>query len=214
MERVVRLSGGILRRGYALLFAFVFIFYVGSAAAPAVLMTRGHRTSAEVIYKCFRFLCHQYPWRSWFIGGEQAWYPLTAEEGTGVLSITEASGLDITEIDRQTFYGNERMGYKMAFCQRDLAIYGTMAVFSLLFFLSGNRLPRVPWQVWLVFGVLPMGADGLWQLFSQLLPVLPFRESTPVLRTVTGALFGFFTCWYLLPTLETMLREGDRNVGQ
>ena len=102
-----------------------------------------------------------------------------------------------------------RIGCLVPVCQRDAAIYGTMALFSLCFFLSRNRIRRVDWKLWLIAGVLPMGIDGIWQMVSQLIPGLPFRESTPFLRTLTGALFGFFTCWYLLPTLERSLREGE-----
>ena len=209
MKQFIELSGRILRRGYALLFAFVFIFYIGMAAMPALLMTSGHGSAGKLIYRGFHFLCHQYPWRSWYLKGEQPYYPLISLEGSGIKSIEEASGMTLAEIHPRTFYGNPQMGYKMAVCQRDAAIYVTMALFSLFFFLSRNRIRRVNWKLWFIAGVLPMGVDGIWQMVSQLIPGLPFRESTPFLRTLTGALFGFFTCWYLLPTLERSLREGE-----
>ena len=209
MKQFIELSGRILRRGYALLFAFVFIFYIGMAAMPALLMTSGHGSAGKLIYRGFHFLCHQYPWRSWYLKGEQPYYPLISPEGSGIKTIEEASGMPLAEIHPRTFYGNPQMGYKMAVCQRDAAIYVTMALFSLFFFLSRNRIRRVNWKLWLIAGVLPMGVDGIWQMVSQLIPGLPFRESTPFLRTLTGALFGFFTCWYLLPTLERSLREGE-----
>ena len=176
---------------------------------PALLMASGHDSAGKLIYRGFHFLCHQYPWRSWYLKGEQLYYPLISSEGSGIKSIEEASGMTLAEIHPRTFYGNPQMGYKMAVCQRDAAIYGTMALFSLCFFLSRNRIRRVDWKLWLIAGVLPMGIDGIWQMVSQLIPGLPFRESTPFLRTLTGALFGFFTCWYLLPTLEGSLREGE-----
>ena len=175
------------------------------AALPAFLMNKGYTSSSLLIYRGFHFFCHQYPWRSWFIGGEQAHYPLYSSGDIGIKTITEASGMELEEIHPRIFYGTPEMGYKMAVCQRDTGIYGAMALFSLIFFLSGNRIRRVNWRFWLVFGVLPMAVDGLWQLFSQMLPGLPFRESTPFFRTLTGALFGIFTCWYLLPTLEKLL---------
>lgn len=205
MSRFVKLSGNLFRRGYALLFAFVFIFYIGMAALPAFLMSDGHTSAGVLIYRGFHFLCHQYPWRSWFIGGEQPCYPLLSSEGSGMKSIEEASGMSLNEIQPRAFCGTPEMGYKMAVCQRDVGIYGAMALFSLIFFLSENRVKRVDWRLWLLIGVLPMAVDGLWQLASQVIPGLPFRESTPLLRTLTGASFGFFTCWYLLPTLERSL---------
>ena len=214
MKRAVDISGRLLRRGYALLFAFVFIFYLGMAVLPAFLMAEGKPNAGELVYRGFHFLCHQYPWRSWFIGGKQACYPLISSGQDDVLTFEEASGLPVSEISPRRFYGTAEMGYKMAVCQRDTAIYGAMAVFSLLFFLSRNRLARIDWRLWLIFGVLPMGIDGGWQMAAHVLPGMTFRESTPLLRTITGALFGFLTCWYLLPGLERTLNEGEKNDRQ
>lgn len=197
-----------IRRGYALLFAFVFIFIIGMSALPAVLMADGYFTAGRLLYRGFHLLCHQYPWRSWFLRGEQPFYPLISEN-KGVKSFEEASGFTITEISPRTFYGSHVMGYKMAICQRDTAIYGTMALFGVLFFLSGNKIRGINWKMWLVFGILPIGLDGGSQLLSQVIPSIPFRESTPLLRSITGALFGFLTCWYLLPKLEETLCKED-----
>jgi hypothetical protein len=36
---------------------------------------------------------------------------------------------------------------------------------------------------------------------------VPIRESTPLLRTLTGGLFGWMTAWYLFPMLEETARE-------
>jgi len=40
---------------------------------------------------------------------------------------------------------------------------------------------------------------------------LPARESTPLLRTITGVLFGIFTGWYLFPMFEETMK-GNRAV--
>ena len=193
-----------------MLFAFVFIFYLGMAALPAQLMVSGHETAAGMIYRGFRFMCHQYPWRSWFIGGAQHCYPLAAAGISGLVPFEKAAGVPSAEVSPGSFYGTPEMGYKMAVCQRDVGIYGTMALFSLIFFLSRNRIRCVDRRLWLIAGILPMALDGGWQMVSQLLPGLPVWESTPFLRTLTGALFGLLTCWYLLPTLEKTLRDGEK----
>ena len=172
-----------------------------------ILMTEGHMSAGTTIYQGFRFFCHQYPWRAWFLGGEQPYYPLFPENGSR--SFEEASGFMTEEISPRTFYGNKEMGYKMALCERDTAIYASMAVFSLLFFLKKNSIRCLDFRIWLLLGVLPMALDGGYQMLSQLLPFIPFRESTPFLRTLTGALFGIFTCWYLLPVLEKSLEKED-----
>jgi hypothetical protein len=53
----------------------------------------------------------------------------------------------------------------------------------------------------------PIGLDGFSQLFSQmewgwLASLLPYRESTPFLRTLTGGVFGLTTAWFAYPYME------------
>ena len=55
---------------------------------------------------------------------------------------------------------------------------------------------------------MPIGLDGLSQLFSQ--PPFnfwAFRESTPYVRVLTGALFGFATAWFGYPLVEETMAE-------
>ena len=56
-----------------------------------------------------------------------------------------------------------------------------------------------------------MGVDGVWQLVSQMqlsfLTWLPVHESTPFLRVVTGATFGWFTAWFGIPTIEESVSD-------
>lgn len=90
------------------------------------------------------------------------------------------------------------LGQQMAYCERNTAIYGTMAVCGLLWIPWGRRLPRLHWAL---FGALasPMALDG----FSQLAGL---RESTWELRTLTGALFGLACVWFGFPLLERNAR--------
>ncbi|MHB1384976.1 MAG: hypothetical protein ACYCYC_11680, partial [Bellilinea sp.] len=58
--------------------------------------------------------------------------------------------------------------------------------------------------------LVPIGIDGVSQLpslISQLPDWMIIRESTPILRTITGALFGITTSWYLFPMIEESMRE-------
>ena len=53
--------------------------------------------------------------------------------------------------------------------------------------------------------------DGFSQLISQLpYNLLPFRESTPFLRTLTGVLFGFSTAWFGYPYVEESMKESTQ----
>ena len=115
------------------------------------------------------------------------------------------------------FIGNDVVGYKVALCERDVAMYLTMLGFGIVFWLSGRRIRSIPWYLWVVIGLGPIGVDGLSQLPSVIanLPEwLPIRESTPFLRTLTGGLFGLMTAWYLYPMIEETMGETRRLVAR
>jgi uncharacterized membrane protein len=85
-------------------------------------------------------------------------------------------------------------GQQMAFCERDTAIYGSMALAGLLWMRFRRSVPRLSWSGFLLLAV-PMALDG----FSQ---ALGLRESTWQLRTLTGALFGLGCVWFGYPLFE------------
>jgi uncharacterized membrane protein len=61
---------------------------------------------------------------------------------------------------------------------------------------------------------VPIALDGLSQLLSQPpLNILPYRESTPMLRTITGFLFGFMTAWFGYPYVEESMSENYKYLG-
>jgi uncharacterized membrane protein len=67
-------------------------------------------------------------------------------------------------------------------------------------------------MLWVLIGMGPIGLDGFSQLFSQmewqwLASILPYRESTPFLRVLTGGLFGFTTAWFAYPYMEESMAE-------
>ena len=74
------------------------------------------------------------------------------------------------------FIGNEALGYKVALCQRDTAIYGAIFLFGLLYgllqFGLGRQVRPIRWWVYVGLGLAPMGLDGGYQLFSYALPFL------------------------------------------
>jgi uncharacterized membrane protein len=70
------------------------------------------------------------------------------------------------------------------------------------------RLKSIPWYLWLALAIVPIGLDGFSQLLSQPpLSFLPYRESTPFLRVLTGFMFGFFTAWFGYPMVEESMRD-------
>lgn len=191
----------------------LILFYIGLPILAPVLMKAGATFPADIIYKAYSPLCHQLGFRSFFLFGEQPYYPRVAAGVPDVLTFGQATGLDEGNLlTARAFVGNEQLGYKIAVCQRDVAIYLSILAFGLLFAATGRRLRPMNWLVWLAIGIGPIALDGFSQLFSQLnLPVLstlfPYRESTPFLRVLTGMMFGFSTAWFGLPYMEQSMRE-------
>lgn len=90
-------------------------------------------------------------------------------------------------------------GHQIGLCARNLSIYSSMFVGSLIFVLSKKRLPGIPWWVWVLM-CLPMAVDGVTQLFG-------WRESTWELRVLTGTLFGLGNILFVLPLIQKTLVE-------
>ncbi len=196
-------------RHYMAVFNFFILFYVGLAFLAPIFMNFGLDGPAEVIYAVYSRLCHQLSFRSWFLFGEQIAYPLASAGVNGMMTYAEATGFDPLDFElAHTFVGSEALGYKIALCQRDVAIYGSILMFGLIFSLSGRRIKSIPFWIWVVVGMVPIGLDGISQLMGQMpFDLLPYRESTPVVRALTGALFGFTTAWFGYPLVEETMED-------
>ncbi|MBW6472300.1 MAG: DUF2085 domain-containing protein [Anaerolineaceae bacterium] len=200
-----------LSKSYIWLMIFFLSLYVGLPFLAPYLLKTGAQLPANIIYTIYKPLCHQLAFRSWFIFGEQPYYPRSAAGIEGVITYEEISNQPVINIrEAQKFKGNDFTGYKVALCQRDVAIYASMLFFGLLFVLSGRKIKSIKWYVWVLIAIVPIGFDGFSQLpglMSSLPDWLPVRESNPTLRTLTGSLFGFFTAWYLFPLIEESMAE-------
>jgi uncharacterized membrane protein len=205
-----------ISKHYLVVFNLFLLLYVGIPFLAPVFKKVGWNGPAELVYRLYRPLCHQWAFRSFFLFGEQAYYPHAAAGIPGVLSFEQASGItdgnDPSRIQARQFEGTPLLGYKIALCERDVAIWGAMALFGMVFAATGRRLPKLHWIVWLLVGIFPIGLDGFSQLFSQI-PItfiqnyLPYRESTPFLRILTGGLFGLTTAWFIFPLLEETMAD-------
>ena len=183
-----RLNRGVfwLARHWLAVFNVLVGLFLGGALLPPVLLEFGLTGAADVLYAVYRPLCHQYPFRSWFLFGPQFAYPLTAP-----VHVAEMNTL-------RNFVGDVHTGYKVAICQRDVGIYGFMLLAGLVYGVLRRRKTIQPWPMWgyFAFGILPMMLDGgiqwisyaAWLFFPGLISI-PF-ETTPLMRTLTGALFG------------------------
>lgn len=163
-------------------------------AAP-ILAMRGHERAAAWIYSAYRLSCHQLPHHSWFLGGlrgHYAWSELQPATGLALDAASLAFHHPITD---------PILGYQLAFCQRDLAIWSALflASFGLLLLRRRRSVAALNLR-WYLLALAPMAVDGLTQLVG-------LRESTPLLRSVTGAIFGIATAWLVVPLLDEGFRE-------
>lgn len=215
-EVVIALDRGIfffVKHWLPILNLFV-LAYVGLPFLAPVFMNAGLTRPATLIYTTYSPLCHQLGFRSWYLFGERAAYPRDIFQ--------QYSGIDPNDFSAaRAFWGNEKMGYKVAFCERDVAIYGAILLGGIIYNLPfvRQRLKPLHWLAWLLLGVFPIALDGFSQLFSQypynLVPLfsfLPYRESTPLLRTLTGALFGLANVWLAYPYLEESMGDLRREL--
>jgi uncharacterized membrane protein len=200
-------------RHYLAIFNLLVGLYVFLPFLAPVFMKAGAVRPAALIYRVYGMTCHQLAYRSFFLFGEQLVYPRLLAGVQDVLTFKQATGLsegsDSSDIfAARQYIGNTAIGYKVALCERDIAIYGSILAFGLLYGLFRRKIPPLPWYLWFLFGILPVAIDGLSQLLSQLpFAFIPIRESTPDLRVITGALFGFTTAWFGYPLVEQAMQD-------
>ncbi|MCL5999559.1 MAG: DUF2085 domain-containing protein [Chloroflexi bacterium] len=185
----------------------ILLLYALLPFGAPVLMKAGLNGAAQYIYQPYKLVCHTYAFRSFFLFGQQVVYP----RGNGDGEFERATGIQddpIGMFQARDFQGNEQVGYKVALCQRDIAIYLSMAVNGIAFAFVRRRARPLPWLWFILLGILPIGLDGFSQVFSQWpLNLIPFRESTWYLRVITGSLFGFSVAWLVFPLIEETMQS-------
>jgi uncharacterized membrane protein len=157
-------------------------------------MAAGWELPARGIYAIYSFTCHQLPDHSFFLFGAS---PVPLEP-----ALVEAGAPDPNNLFLfRTFIGNPDIGYKVALCERDVAIYGAVFLAGLVFAQLRRRGPLRPLslKVYAIF-LIPIAIDGLSQLVG-------LRESNWWLRTVTGALFGAASVWLAYPYVEEAMQD-------
>ncbi|MCD1294460.1 hypothetical protein CUJ83_05530 [Methanocella sp. CWC-04] len=89
-------------------------------------------------------------------------------------------------------------GYSMAVCSRCFAIYVAFLIGGIAFYFVRDRLQ--PFNIiYYVLFCIPMALDGFTQLFG-------FRESTNLLRIITGVIFGLGSALYVFPYMQAIFK--------
>jgi uncharacterized membrane protein len=164
-----------------------------------VLAATGHDATSQVIYVAYRITCHQLPQRSWFLGGRAASYDWA----------TVRQQLDLPADGEMLAYHHPihdpELGYQVAFCQRDTATYLALWLAAAAYGLARRRrrIRPLSWKLYFL-ALVPLAVDGGLQLVG-------LHESTPLLRTLTGGLFGAATALLVLPLLDEGMQEVERG---
>jgi uncharacterized membrane protein len=199
-------------------------FFVTLPWLAPIFMALGLTWPGKVVYFIYNFFCHQLPERSWFLFGSSFSYTQA--------QIAEAWGRPLStisnELVRRHFIGTPELGWKVAWSDRMVAMYGSIFLFGLLYALlreRGIRLKGMPWWFFGLF-IFPLAIDGTTHLINDALR-LDFRQTNEwaailtnnafpadfyvddlfgslnsVLRIVTGILFGFGVVGFLWPIMD------------
>lgn len=157
-----------------------------------LFMHLGWEGPARAIYFVYSFTCHQLPDHSYFLFG-----PSRAPQYGQLV----AAGMPATPnlfVERQ-FVGNTEIGWKVALCQRDVAIYGSVFLAGVVFAFVRRWLRPLPGK-WFLILMIPMALDGGTQL-------LGWRTSNWALRLITGALFGVAAVWWAYPYVQDAMND-------
>ena len=155
------------------------------ALAP-VAMQLGWPGLGTLLYKLFRPSCHQLPERSFFLFGDQVHYGLDQLKSylNGIIPVR--------------YIGNGDIGYKIAVCERDTAIYGSMFLAGLTFNFM-RAIKPLPIKAFIAM-ILPMVIDGTGQLIG-------LWSSTWYSRVLTGMIFGAACILLAFPYLQQGMQD-------
>ena len=179
-------------RHWLALFNTAWALYVFTPFLAPILMRAGMPEAAQVIYTVYSVFCHQLPDHSYFLFG-----PALSPQDPALIAAGMSSSSNLFQI--RSFIGSPEIGWKVALCQRDVAIYASVFLTGLLYGTVRHRVRKLPFKIYVLF-VIPIAIDGLTQLVG-------WRESNWWLRTLTGALFGFASVWFAYPYLEEAMED-------
>ena len=168
-------------------------FYPRGAADSGYEPFESAASESEAFLEQYRF------WS--VIYGNKAPTPPATIDGLAEFSVVQ-------QFAARHFIGDETIGYKTSLCARDLAIYTMIFVGGLVYSRFRWRIKPLPFWLYLVAGLGPVGLDG----FSQLLSYPPFefwpvRETEPIFRIFTGGLFGLMSAWLGFPYFERSMQD-------
>lgn len=213
---------GLSRRWLAWSNLFWTVLFVLPWLAP-VLMQIGATAPARGVYFFYGFLCHQFANRSFFLFGPKAMYTYTELQ-------TVAADAD-TWLGLRAVIGTADLGYKVAWSDRMVSLYGGILLGGLVFALVRRRLRPPRWWIFVLL-MVPIMVDGVTHMAADVVGVgQGFRYGNAWLaaltrnspserfyvgnalgsfnswvRLISGLLFGLGVVWLTYPAFENFFR--------
>jgi len=224
-ERILYFAG----KNWMLLFAVLFGGFVILPFFAPLFMFAGWESLGKAVYTLYSFLCHQLPQRSYFLFGPKISYSIPE------IQAAWRDTLDLMLL--RQFTGSAELGWKVAWSDRMVSMYGSIWLFGLAWWPVRKRLKAL--RLWgLLLFLLPMAVDGTSHLVSDLYGLgQGFRDSNLWLvtltgntlpanfyagdawgsfnawmRLVTGVLFGTGIVWFGFPFFERAFEETRQTI--
>ena len=213
-----------LKANWLTIFLAVYGVFVLLPFLAPLLMNWNIPELAKPIYGIYSLVCHQLPQRSLFFFGPKFMYSLTE-----IQSVWQQS--EDPWVLRQ-FIGNPEMGWKVAWSDRMISMYGGIWLAGLLWASLRAHFQRIPVWFCILLG-LPLVLDGTTHFMSDLYGISEgFRytnhwlavlttNSLPVsfyagdgigsfnswARWLSGLLFGFGLVWWIFPYIKDGMEQ-------
>ncbi len=195
--------------------AFLLLYALLPFLSPVLFSFNENSKIAIGIQNIYSNFCHQRPQSSLFLFG--------GENSKPFYTLDELKELNVVPFDSNVssgegYWGDEEIGYKVAYCIRDVGIYSAlslMGLFLVLFMNKRRKLTKFHAILILLF-MLPMVFDGFFQVF-----VMVFNPDwvpdgyllSMFKKFLTGMLFGIGAAMLIFPNLKEAsglgYNEGD-----
>jgi uncharacterized membrane protein len=206
-----------------LFFAVCYGVFVGMPFLAPVLMHLNLQSAGRLVYLIYGFLCHQLPQRSLFFFGPESMYTLAE-----IQTVWQNSQDPL--LLRQ-FIGNANLGWKVAWSDRMISVYGGVWLFGVLWRVARVRVKAI--SIWAMVGLaLPLALDGVTHFISDLgglsagfrytndwlalITANAFPASfylgdslgsfNSLMRWITGLLFSLGLVWWAFPYIDGAAR--------
>jgi len=227
--RIVRAAYWILRNWLVLFLMFFGLFNLLPFLAP-IMAKLGFDFLADIIYLLYTPLCHQMAHRSFFLFGDQLMY--RPEQ----LPLELTAGLTGNMLEMKQFVGNETIGWKVAWSDRMVYMYGAVWIFAAIYAPMSRRYKIKHLSIRsFVLLMLPMAVDGVSHVLSDASIgglIAGFRYTNEWLadltinafpawfyagdalgsfnswmRLISGLGFGVAIVWMIFPMISTEMRH-------